>query len=200
MDLTFRRKLIGNKIRELRESESWNQVRLGIELANVIGKPAPVSSATISRYEEGKRSVKPEVLEALAGIFKVKASIFYENDSNFSERRAEAGTGTNTKRLTVIEDLPLSFPEHSDRDIAGFAEFPRFLFPGAEFIIKIGEGFSCEGAIDEGDYIVVVPDSGQISSDKIFYKLEGIFFVGRPPNNPTNAEIIGKVVSVLKKY
>ena len=199
MDLLQRRREIGNKIRELREREGWNQAKLAVELAKVLGKTEPIASATISRYEEGKRSVRSETLEALGAIFKVKSSFFYDRENRVSEARAAYATGTNTKRLAVIEEIPLGFPEYEDRDISGFAEFPRFLFPGAEFIIKVGDSFSCGGLISEGDYIFVSPDNGEKSGDRFFYKLEGIFFVGRLPKKPAHPEILGEVIGILKK-
>jgi transcriptional regulator with XRE-family HTH domain len=189
---------IGGKIRELRESRKWNQARLALELAKALGKQVPIASATVSRYEEGKRAVKPEVLAALAGIFEVKPSFFYE-DASVSEPRASYGPGTNTKRITIIEEIPLSFPEYRETDVAGYAELPRFIFPGAEFMIKAGDGFSPGGAVSEGDYILVAPAGGEAGGGRIFYKLEGIFFVGHPPKKPSHAEVLGKVVGIIKK-
>jgi len=200
MDLSARRRKIGNKIRELREKENWNQSKLGAELARTMGKPEPVSSAAISRYEEGKRSLKPEALEALAAVFKIKPSIFYDGASvSVSEPRGAYDAGTNSKRLAVIEEMPLSFPETCDRDIAGYAEFPRFMFPGAKYLIKVGDGFFCEDGLCEGDYLLVAPPAGAQGAEKLLYKNEGIFFVGHPSKKSAHPEIVGQVLGVIKK-
>jgi transcriptional regulator with XRE-family HTH domain len=200
MELFEKRKKIGNKIRELRESGNWTQAKLGVELAKALKKTKPIASATISRYEEGKRSVKSEMLDALAGVFKVKSSFFYEETGmQVSEERPGYDAGLNTKKLAVIEDIPFAFPDVVDKDIAGYAEFPRFMFPGAQYIIKVGDSFSSEGEINEGDHIIFAPLQDANSPDNLLYKLEGIFFIGRPPKKPLQAEILGHVLGVIKK-
>jgi len=199
MDIELKRKKIGNRIRELRERENWNQVKLGAELAKALGKTEPVASATISRYEEGKRSIKTEMLEAMAGIFNVKSSFFYDGDTGVSEPRAAYGASPNSIRVSVIEAMPTGFPEIADKDIAGFAEFPRFLFPGAKYIIKVSDGFYCDNEINEGDYILVAPWEGSIGAGKLLYKNEGIFFVGHPSKRSAHPEIVGQVIGIIKK-
>jgi len=199
MDLLEKRRKIGNKIRELREKADWTQSKLGVELARTLNKGRPVASATISRYEDGKRSVKSEMLDALAGVFKVRSSFFYENGGQVSEEGSVYGAALNTKKLVVIEDIPRAFPAVGEKDISGFAEFPRFLFPGAQYIIKVGGGFSSEGDINEGDYIIFAPLVGDNSGDNLIYKHAGIFFIGRPSKKLPHAEILGCVLGVIKK-
>jgi transcriptional regulator with XRE-family HTH domain len=199
MDLTQKRRDIGNKIRELRERRNWTQAMLGIELAKALKKERPVASATISRYEEGKRSVKSEMLDALSGIFNVQSSFFYEGRIQVSEETAPYAAETNTKKLAVIEDVPAGFPAVTDKDIAGFAEFPRFLFPGAQYLIKVGVAFSSEGEINEGDHIIFTSLQEGYNGDSLLYKHEGIFFIGRPSKKLPNAEILGLVLGVIKK-
>jgi transcriptional regulator with XRE-family HTH domain len=199
MEMFEKRKKIGNKIRELREKDNWTQSKLGVELAKALKKEQPVASATISRYEEGKRSVKSEMLDALAGVFNVKSSFFYENGSQVSEESSVYGAASNTKKLVVIEDIPRGFPDVNDKDIAGFAEFPRFMFPGAQYIIKVGGSFSSEGEINEGDHIIFAPLQDDNSGNSLLYKLEGVFFIGRPSKKLPRAEILGQVQGVIKK-
>jgi transcriptional regulator with XRE-family HTH domain len=200
MDLSVQRRKIGIRIRELRERDNWTQAKLGIELAKALKKAQVIASATISRYEEGKRSVKSEMLEALAGIFGVKSSFFYENGSAAPEERSISEAAGNTRKLAIIEKIPLGFPEISDKDIYGLAEFPRFLFPGARYIIKVDDSFSSEGEINEGDHVIVTAGHDEKSSDSLLYKLEGIFFIGRPPKKPLHPEVIGQVLGVIKKF
>jgi transcriptional regulator with XRE-family HTH domain len=199
MDLLEKRRNIGYKIRELRERENWTQAKLGSELAKALKKERPVASATISRYEEGKRSVKSEMLDALAQIFKAQSSFFYENGHQLLEERASYGASTNTNKLAVIEDIPAGFPVVGDKDIAGFAEFPRFLFPGAQYLIKVGAAFSSEGEINDGDHIIFAPLQDDYNGDSLLYKHEGIFFIGRPSKKLPNAEVLGHVLGVIKK-
>lgn len=199
MDLAVQRRKIGNKIRELREKAGWNQSRLGLELAGALGKSQAVAGATISRYEEGKRSVRSEMLEALAGVFGVASSFFYESGAQVSEIRTAYEASSNTKKLAVIEEIPLSFPDCGEKDISGYAEFPRFMYPGAGFIVKIGDSFSLESDINEGDYIIVATSFSEKDKDNLLYKLEGIFFIGKPPKKPLQAETLGLVLGVIKK-
>jgi transcriptional regulator with XRE-family HTH domain len=199
MDLSVSRRKIGSKIRELRERENWNQSKLAAELAKALGSAETVASATISRYEEGKRSVKSEVLDALAGIFRVNSSFFYEGENKFSEPHTPYGADANTKKLAVIEEIPFGFPAIEDEDISGFAEFPRFLFQGAKYIIRVGDGFSCGENLTEGDYIIVAPASEDKAGAVFLYKVEGIFFVGSHPKKALHAEIAGIVIGIIKK-
>lgn len=63
-------------------------------------------------------------------------------------------TTNNTIQLPILADVPAGLPEFSDRDVEMFVDIPRFIFPGADFVVKcIGD--SLEPKIHKGDYCVI---------------------------------------------
>lgn len=68
--------------------------------------------------------------------------------------RAVPLTPNNTIQLPILADVPAGLPEFSDRDVEMFVDIPRFLFPGADFIVRcIGD--SLEPKIKKGDFCVI---------------------------------------------
>ena len=60
----------------------------------------------------------------------------------------------NTIQLPILADVPAGLPEFSDRDVEMFVDIPRFIFPGADFVVKcIGD--SLEPKIHKGDFCVI---------------------------------------------
>ena len=63
-------------------------------------------------------------------------------------------TPSNTIKLPILADCPAGLPEFSDRDVEMFVDIPRFMFPGADFVVKcIGD--SLEPEIKKGDFCVI---------------------------------------------
>ena len=63
-------------------------------------------------------------------------------------------TSSNTIQLPILADVPAGLPEYSDRDVEMFVDIPRFIFPGADFVVKcIGD--SLEPKIHKGDFCVI---------------------------------------------
>lgn len=63
-------------------------------------------------------------------------------------------TPSNTIQLPILADVPAGLPEYSDRDVEMFVDIPRFLFPGADFIVRC-VGDSLEPKIHRGDFCVI---------------------------------------------
>ena len=63
-------------------------------------------------------------------------------------------TPSNTIKLPILADVPAGLPEWSDRDVEMFVDIPRFMFPGADFVVKcIGDSLDPE--IKKGDFCVI---------------------------------------------
>ena len=63
-------------------------------------------------------------------------------------------TPSNTIKLPILADVPAGLPEFSERDVEMFVDIPRFMFPGADFVVKcIGD--SLEPEIKKGDFCVI---------------------------------------------
>lgn len=80
-------------------------------------------------------------------------------------------TPTNTIQLPILADVPAGLPEFSDRDVEMFVDIPRFLFPGADFVVKC-TGDSLEPKIHKGDYCVIRKTEDLIEGRPMLVKTE----------------------------
>lgn len=196
MTMVNRRLSVGLRIRQLRERTHQSQQQLGVKLAHVLGNTNPVSGGTISRYEEGKRAVKPDVLEALARIFNVKSSWFFEDAAYLDEPCSAYGDEGNTLRLPVFERIPSSFPAWHDEDAASFLIVPRHLFPGAKYMVRIGNSLQPgEGGVQGDLAVIAAPKKGasciQLIKQGKKYRLSA--------HVHSETEIVGTIIGVFRK-
>lgn len=78
-------------------------------------------------------------------------------------------TPSNTIKLPILADCPAGLPEFSDRDVEMFVDIPRFMFPGADFVVKcIGD--SLEPEIKKGDFCVIRKMTDAIDSKPMLVK------------------------------
>ena len=128
-----------------------------------ISKMLGVTLPTVSGWLSGSYSPSEQNIAKMAGLFGMTSAevravfdgIRQEKISNeFVPASAVRGvplTPNNTITLPILADVPAGLPEFSDRDVEQFVDFPRFLFPGADYIIRcIGD--SLEPKIHLGDY------------------------------------------------
>lgn len=95
-----------------------------------------------------------------------------EKEEFSSSVKAIPLTPSNTIQLPILADVPAGLPEYSDRDVEMFVDIPRFLFPGADFVVKcIGD--SLEPKIHKGDYCVIRKTSEPIDRRPMLVKTEG---------------------------
>ncbi|MBN1823879.1 MAG: helix-turn-helix transcriptional regulator [Endomicrobiales bacterium] len=196
MDVSKLRSNIGKKIRELRESKNWSQQELAAELARVLGRKEPFSAAAISRYEDGKRSVKPEMIEVFSRIFDVQPSAIYSVTRQVAEEKAVYG-GENAVRVPILSVPGESFPFVAENEVEGYAEFPRFLFPGARFLIKLTAVEIKTKDISRKDYCVLSTGGKQWSGGKVLVKSGRKFVVTESPSKE-EGEPVARVIGVLK--
>lgn len=179
MELLNRRKKIGRRIRELRENKDLSQQELGKLITKEIGREKPIAAATISRYEDGNRSVKPEMIEIIAKILDVNANFFYQEDSTnkaVMESLAAYGVDKNSNRIPIIRNLPITLPDYDDSCILGYIDLPRFLYPGAKIIVTAPNSLSTN--IIKGDQCLIRPDEKIIDNKIMLIKCGSEFFVG----------------------
>jgi len=80
-------------------------------------------------------------------------------------------TPSNTIQLPILADVPAGMPEYSERDIEMFVDIPRFLFPGADYVIRcIGD--SLEPKIHKGDYCVIRKMKDPLDGRPMFVRTE----------------------------
>lgn len=108
-----------------------------------------INQSSVSNWLRGRNYPNPDVIKKMAKLFSVKEdelwAIFnpYANDKKKQKqieglREVEAIplTQHNTIQLPILADVPAGLPEYSDRDVEMFVDIPRFLFQGADFIVR----------------------------------------------------------------
>lgn len=140
-----------------------------------------VTEATVSRWLDGK--IKPSeqyvlAMSRLAGCSPADiASVFgigEKRSGEFVPLSSVQGmplTPNNTVTLPILADVPAGMPEYSERDVEQFVDFPRFLFPGADYVIRcIGD--SLEPNIRKGDYCVIRKMKEPLDGRPMFVRTE----------------------------
>lgn len=117
-----------------------------------------VNQSSVSNWLRGRNLPNPDVVKKMASLFCVEEEtirISLGMEDQFVEGvQAIPLTKSNTIQLPILADVPAGLPEFSDRDVEMFVDIPRFLFPGADFIVKcIGD--SLEPKIHKGDFCVI---------------------------------------------
>lgn len=117
-----------------------------------------VSQPTIARWLTGSIEPTAENIKKMMKVFNCTEEelqdAFQEITQFETSIKAIPLTPSNTIQLPILADVPAGLPEFSDRDVEMFVDIPRFLFPGADFVVKcIGD--SLEPKIRKGDYCVV---------------------------------------------
>lgn len=130
-----------------------------------LSRDLSISEGAVARWIAGKNYPTEKNIKRIADIYKldineVRGAFYeYEESNNKSTqylREVEAVplTPNNTIQLPILADVPAGLPEYSDRDVEMFVDIPRFLFPGADFIVRcIGD--SLEPKIHRGDFCVI---------------------------------------------
>lgn len=128
-----------------------------------LAKELGVDQSSISSWISGRNKPTKDYVKKMASIFGVSEAdiyaIFSKDEMRLQDEFAQNVqavplTKTNTIQLPILADVPAGLPEFSDRDVEMFVDIPRFLFPGADFIVRcIGD--SLEPKIHLGDYCVI---------------------------------------------
>jgi transcriptional regulator with XRE-family HTH domain len=71
----------GKAVRELRDKNGDTREELA--------KKLKISESALGKYERGERTIKPELLERIAGIYEVPASYFFGDQQKFTEAEQE---------------------------------------------------------------------------------------------------------------
>lgn len=134
-----------------------------------------VSQPTIARWLTGYIEPSAENISKMARAFGVSAEEVREAIAEINQFspavQAVPLTPSNTIQLPILADVPAGLPEFSDRDVEMFVDIPRFLFPGADFIVRcIGD--SLEPKIHKGDYCVIRKMTEPIDGRAMMIKTE----------------------------
>lgn len=142
------------------------------KLAQIIN----VSQPTIARWLTGSIEPSAENISKMAKAFSCTEEEVREALDEINEFaqsvKAIPLTPSNTIQLPILADVPAGLPEYSDRDVEMFVDIPRFLFPGADFIVRcIGD--SLEPKIHKGDFCVIRKMTDPLDGRAMLVKTDG---------------------------
>lgn len=125
------------------------------KLANLLD----ISHVSVSRWISGQLKPSEENVAKMAKLLKVSEyeikAAFGIEDKEFSRSiRAIPLTDKNTISLPILADVPAGLPDFSEADVETFWDIPRWVFPGADFVVKCN-GDSLEPKLHLGDYCVI---------------------------------------------
>lgn len=134
-----------------------------------------VNQSSVSNWLRGRNLPNPDLVKKMALVFGVEEETIKVSlgmsDQFETNVQAIPLTKSNTIQLPILADVPAGLPEFSDRDVEMFVDIPRFLFPGADFIVKcIGD--SLEPKIRKGDFCVIRKMSDPLDGRAMLIKSE----------------------------
>lgn len=123
-----------------------------------LAKDLKTNQSTVASWISGRNKPSPDFVKQMSRIFKVSEK---EIELSFSEEKefvhsikAVPLTDKNTISLPILADVPAGLPEFSESDVETFWDIPRWVFPGADFVVKCN-GDSLEPKLHQGDYCVI---------------------------------------------
>lgn len=123
-----------------------------------LSKEIGVSEVTVSRWAKGELKPGKEAIKKMAKLFgktEKEIEIVFDMEKEFSRSlRITPLTDKNTISLPILADVPAGLPDFSDADVETFWDIPRWVFPGADFVVKCN-GDSLEPKLHLGDYCVI---------------------------------------------
>jgi len=185
-----------------------------------------VARATIINWESGRFEPDAYNMGKLSKALDKPTSYFKDTDLMIKEPSAKYGsdvdlrsikalTPDNVINLPLLASIPAGLPDYSDKDIESFTRIPRYLFPGADFIIHCC-GDSMEPEIGKGAYCVIKKETQALNNRIMLVKTEDGFTIKRvikkgntielhPTNGnykvikPKELKIIGEVIGTWKR-
>lgn len=124
------------------------------KLASKLG----LSTASVANWFSGKSFPSAENIKKMARAYKLdekELKATFLDDNEFTNTiHAIPLTDKNTISLPILADVPAGLPDFSEADVETFWDIPRWVFPGADFVVKCN-GDSLEPKLHLGDYCVI---------------------------------------------
>lgn len=198
----------GKAIMLARREKNFNQG----ELAKKIG----VSRTTVVNWENGITQPDDYNQKKLAEVL---GNIFDEPKAQYTAdvdiQSAKPLNSENTVTLPLLASIPAGLPSYCEKDIESFTHVPRYLFPGADFIIHCS-GTSMEPEIGYGAYCVIRKETQPLHNHIMLVNTEDGFTIKRvvkkndtielhPANDnhkiikPKELRVIGEVIGTWKR-
>ena len=138
-------------------------------LADKLGVP----DTSVSHWIAGRAKPSEIHIKKMAKLFgkteKQIQTIF--SDEFEPELKAVPLIKANTITLPILADVPAGLPEFSEADVETFWDIPRWIFPGADFVVRcIGD--SLEPEIHKGDFCVIRKATEPLDGKMMLIKTE----------------------------
>lgn len=189
-------KSLGFRIFMARKEEEISQSDLAKKLAT--------SNSLVNHWEHDKHRPSKRSIAKLSKILNRPLAYFREGGHAYRVNEPQAGYNTekNTVRLPLFASLPRSYPRWKDEDTIGSLEFPRFLFPGAEFVLRIAGGDLCivrPGNEPQPGKLFLIKASGAVLAETVKSVRPAAIELGNGQVlNPKKAVIVGRVIGLIK--
>lgn len=155
--------------------QKWNNgVLRGAKIR--LARELNVDDSTVSAWVAGRANPQADKIEKISKLFgvseKTVKNAFSIEDKEFSRSmRAIPLTDKNTISLPILADVPAGLPDFSEADVETFWDIPRWVFPGADFVVKCN-GDSLEPKLHLGDYCVIRKTTEPIQGRAMVVKTE----------------------------
>ena len=155
--------------------QNWNNgVLRGAKIR--LARELNVDDSTVSAWVAGRANPPADKVEKISKLFKISEKevkkAFGVEDKEFSRSlRVTPLTDKNTISLPILADVPAGLPEFSDADVETFWDIPRWVFPGADFVVKCN-GDSLEPKLHQGDYCVIRKTTEPLNGRAMVVKTE----------------------------
>lgn len=174
--LLLKVKKIMNKIEQILCKYNGNTLR-GAQTK--LSKDLNVTRQTVFHWVAGDSLPSKDKVEQMAALFGISVAEVKEAlnmpiaPSEMKRPSVEVIplTPNNTINLPILADVPAGLPEWSDRDVEMFVDIPRFMFPGADFVVRC-TGDSLEPDIRKGDYCVIKKMTEPLDSRPMLVKTD----------------------------
>lgn len=208
--------MLGDKIRELRRQNHWNQEELAEKLNKKFG--LKVDRAMVSKWETGYQTPVIYTISCLAKLFDVSLDFLNGNEDSISN-------DSSGFKIPVLGYVRAGIPIEAVEEILDYEEISNKMARQGEFFALSIKGDSMEPKFSEGDVVIirkqetvengeyaVVLINGNDATVKKFYKLEnGIKLLSTNPSydpffytadevDSLPVRVIGKVVELRAKF
>lgn len=195
-------KLIHTLIDEHKINQRW--------IANHMG----TSPGLVSNWLKGLRIPQDRTIGKLEKVLR-ESNLIKAEEPNIDIKSSVPMTGENIINVPILADIPAGLPDYSEKDVEFFFNIPRFMYPGADFVIRcVGDSMYPE--IPNGAYCVIRKESEPINKAIMIVKTEEGFTMKRivkkeagielhPANGdhkiirPKELRIVGEVIGTFNK-
>ena len=159
---------------------------------------------TTGQNEQAKQKNNPgkgHVLSPPDKYYQEQLKTIFGKDLFEVREHTPAYNKDNVIILPLLAGIPAGLPDYSEKDIESFAQVPRYLFPGADFIIHCCVN-SIEPEIEKGSFCVIRKETEPLNHHLMLVKTGDGFTITRIPHKIIRSKelkIIGEVIGTWNR-